>query len=52
MLVIIVSMGSVSSLVNFGGKTSKNVHDVPKVCLKMTLSVFACFFEFYVLVPD
>ena len=37
---------------NFGGQTSKNVHDVLKVCLEMTLCVLACFVEFYVFVLD
>ena len=34
----------------FGGQTSKNVHDVRKVCLETTLCVLACFVEFYVFV--
>ena len=45
-----VYIGSVSSVVKFGGQTTKNVHDVPKVCLEMTLCVYACFVEFYVFV--
>ena len=43
-------IGSVSSLVKFGGQTSKNVRDVRKVCLEMTLCVLSCFFEFYMFV--
>ena len=45
-----VFIDSVSSFVKFGGQTSKNVHDVRKVCLKTTLSVYVCFLEFYVFV--
>ena len=45
-------IGSVLSFMNFGGQTSKNVHDVQKVCLEMTLCVLACFVEFYVFVLD
>ena len=41
-------IGSVSSFMKFGGQTSKNVHDVQKVCLETTLCVYACFFKFYV----
>ena len=41
-----------SSFVKFGGQTSKNVHDVQKVCLDMTLCVYTCFVEFYVFVMD
>ena len=29
-----------------------NVHDVRKVCIKTTLSVYVCFLEFYVFVLD
>ena len=36
----------------FGGQTSKNVHDVQKVCLETTLCVYACFVKFYVFVLD
>ena len=43
---------SVLSFVKFGGQTFKNVHDVRKVCLETTLSVFACFVEFYAFVFD
>ena len=33
-------------------QTSKNVHDVRKVCLETTLCVLACFVEFYVFILD
>lgn len=36
----------------FGGKTSKNVHDVRKVCLLTSLCVLVCSVEFYVFVFD
>ena len=36
----------------FGGQTSKNVHDVWKVCLKMTLGLLACFVKFYIFILD
>ena len=36
----------------FHGETSKNVHDIRKMCLEMTLSVKACLVEFYVFVLD
>ena len=36
----------------FEGQTSKNVHDVRKVCLETTLCVYACFVKFYVFVLD
>ena len=36
----------------FRGQTFKNVHDVRKVYLEMTLCVLMCFVEFYVLVFD
>ena len=47
-----VFIDSVSSFVKFGGQTSKNVHDVRKVCLEKTLCVLACFIEFYVFVSE
>ena len=31
----------------FRGQTSKNVHDIRKVCLQTTLCVLACFVKFY-----
>ena len=34
--------------VKYGGQTSKNVHDVRKVCLRKCLCVFVCLSEFYV----
>ena len=34
------------------GQTSKNVHDVRKVCLERTLCVLACFVELYVFIFD
>lgn len=49
---IIVHIGSVSSFLKFGGQTSKNVHDVRKVCLETTLRVYLCFIEFYMFVLD
>ena len=45
-------IGSVLSFVKFGGQTSNNVHGVRKVCLETTMSVYACFVEFYVFVLD
>ena len=30
----------------------KTVHDVRKICLEMTLCIYACFIEFYVLIFD
>ena len=36
--------------VKFGGQTSKNVHDVQKVCLRKCLCDFMCLSEFYVFV--
>ena len=39
-----------SSFVNFGGQTSKNVHDVLKVSLEITFCVYVCFVKFYVFV--
>ena len=45
-------MGSLLSFVEFGGQTSKNVHDVQNMCLNMTLFVYACFVEFYIFVLD
>ena len=50
--VIIVFIGSLSSFMKLRGQTSKNVHDVWKVCLKTTLCVLACIVEFYVFVFD
>ena len=47
-----VYIGNVSSYVKFGGQTSKNVHDVQKVCLEKTLCVYAFFVEFYVFVLE
>ena len=41
-----------SILVKLRGQTSKNVHDIRKVCLETTLCVYACFIEFYVFVLD
>ena len=32
----------------FGGQTSKNIHDSQKVCLEMCLCVIVCFVKFYV----
>ena len=49
---IIVFIGSVSSLVKFGGQTPKNIHDVQKVSLEMTLCVLASFVKHYVFVLD
>ena len=43
-------IGSVPSFVEFGGQTSKNVHDFRKMCLEMTLWVEEYFIEFYVFV--
>ena len=37
---------------DFGGQSSKNVHDVRKVCLYMCLSVLVYFVMFYVFVLD
>ena len=50
--VIMIYIGSVSIFVEFGGQMSKNVHDVWKCFLEMTLCVSACFVEFYVFVID
>ena len=36
----------------FGGQTSKNVHDVQKVCLEMTLCALACFADSYEFILD
>ena len=36
----------------FGGQTSKNVYDVRKNCLEMTLCVLVSFVEFYVFIFD
>ena len=47
-----VFIRSVSSFVKFGGKMSKNVHDVRKVRLETTFCVYACFVKFYVFVLD
>ena len=47
-----VYIGTVSSFVKVEGQTSKNVHDVRKVCLETNLCVLECFIEFYVLVLD
>lgn len=38
----------VSCVMKFRGQTSKNVHDVRKVCRKMTLCVLTCFVDFYI----
>ena len=45
-------IGILSSNMKFGGQTSKNVHDVRRVCLETTLCVLACFVEFYVFFLD
>ena len=47
-----VYIRSVSSFLKFGSQTSKNVHDVRKVCLETTLCVLACFIKFYVFILD
>ena len=47
-----VYIGSFPSFVKFGGQTSKNVHDVRKVCLEMVLCVYACFVKFYMFILD
>ena len=39
-----------SCFVEFGDQTSKNVHDIRKMCLETTLCVSTCFVEVYVLV--
>ena len=41
-----------SIFVEFGGQSSKNVHDVRKVYLEMTLCVLACFIKVYMFVLD
>ena len=41
-----------SSFEKFVGQTSKNIQDVRKVCLEMTLCVFAWFVDLYVFVLD
>ena len=43
-------LGTVFSLVMFGGQTSKNDHDVRKVILRKCLCVLMCFIEFYVFI--
>ena len=43
-------IGIVSFIVEFGGQTSKNVLDIRKMCLEMTLCVQAYFVKFYVFV--
>ena len=43
---------SVSSFVKFGGQTSTNVHEFQKVCLEITMCVYAFFVEFSVFVLD
>ena len=45
-------LGSMFSFMKFGGQTSKNVHDIRKVYLEMTLCVLACFAKFYVFYLD
>ena len=40
------------SFMKSGGQTSKNVHDVQKVCLEKNLCVLSCFVEFYEFVFD
>ena len=40
-------LGSVWSLVTVEGQTSKNIHDMRKVCLRKCLCVFMCFSEVY-----
>ena len=47
--VIIAFISSVLSFGMFGGQISKNIHDVCKVCLEVTLCVLACFIMIYVL---
>ena len=47
-----VFLVNVLSFMMFECKTSKNVHDVQKVCLKTTLCALACFVEFYVFILD
>ena len=41
-----------SQFVKFWGQTSKNIQDVWKMCLEMTLCVYTCFVMFYVFVLD
>ena len=41
-------LDSVWSFVTYEGQTSKNVHDVLKVCLRKWLCTLLCFTEFYV----
>lgn len=36
----------------FGGQTSKNIHDVRKVCLETSFCVLVCFIEFYEFIID
>ena len=45
-------IGCVSSFLKFGGQTFKNVHDVRKVFLEITLCVYAYFVEFYVIILE
>ena len=41
-------IGILSSFVELGVQTSQNVHVIRKMCLKMTLCLYACLVEFYV----
>ena len=41
-----------SQCVKFREVWRSNVHDVRKVCLELTLCVYACFVEFYVFILD
>ena len=45
-------IGSVLSFMKIGGQTPKNVHDVRKVCLEMSLCILECFIDFFVFVFD
>ena len=45
-------IGCVLSFMKFEGQTSKNVHDVRKVCIKITMCVDVWFVDFYVFIAD
>ena len=47
-----VFIGSVLCFLKFIGQTSKNVHDVRKICLETILCVYVCFIKFNVFVLD
>ena len=41
-----------TNLIKIVDQTSKNIHDIRKICLETTLCILACFIQCYLLVLD